>query len=80
MTVFTYINVPGLTRTVKYSHFIRLDVKCIGEEYDFSPPTVSVYTLNSISPKEEGLAKVNIDWEYDEKYNKETNLRKIGRL
>ncbi len=45
--------------------------KCIGVEYDFPPPTVSVYYApNSISPNQE-LAEANIDWDYDEKYNKE---------
>ena len=44
---------------------------CIGEEYDFSPPTVSVFTPNGINSKED-LAEANIDWNYDEKYNKET--------
>ena len=44
---------------------------CIGEEYDFSPPTVSVFTPNGINSKED-LAEANIDWNYDEKYNKDT--------
>lgn len=44
---------------------------CIGEEYDFSPPTVSVYSPDGINYQED-LAEANIDWNYDEKYNKET--------
>ncbi|MCM3671763.1 hypothetical protein M3181_22665 [Mesobacillus maritimus] len=44
---------------------------CIGEEYDFSPPTVSVFTPNGMNFKED-LSVANIDWNDDEKYNKET--------
>lgn len=44
---------------------------CIGEEYDFSPPTVSLVNPDDIT-KVEKLAEANIDWTYDEKYNKET--------
>lgn len=44
---------------------------CIGESYDFSPPTVSVFTPNGINGQEE-LAEANINWSYDKKYNKET--------
>lgn len=44
---------------------------CFGENYDFSPPTVSVFTPNGINEQEK-LAEANIDWNYDEKYNKET--------
>lgn len=51
--------------------FVFLLTGCIGEKYDFSPPTVSVFTPNGINSKED-LAEANIDWSYDEKYNKET--------
>ncbi|NEU32112.1 hypothetical protein GN156_15255 [bacterium LRH843] len=51
--------------------FVFLLTGCLGEEYDFSPPTVSVFTPNGINSKED-LAEANIDWNYDEKYNKET--------
>ena len=44
---------------------------CFGEEYDFSPPTVSVFTPNGINGQED-LAEANIDWNYDSKYNKKT--------
>ncbi|GHI01644.1 hypothetical protein [Neobacillus kokaensis] len=44
---------------------------CFGEEYDFSPPTVSLTNPDDIT-QEEKLAEANIDWTYDEKYNKET--------
>lgn len=44
---------------------------CIGEEYDFSPPTVSLINPDDIT-QEEKLAEANIDWTYDNKYNKET--------
>lgn len=42
---------------------------CIGEDYDFSPPTVTV--MNGQNETIE-LAEANIDWDYDDKYNKET--------
>ncbi|WP_342573209.1 hypothetical protein MHH37_11925 [Solibacillus sp. FSL K6-1781] len=44
---------------------------CFGEDYDFSPPTVMVITPNGIDIQE-ALAEANIDWKYDDKYNKET--------
>lgn len=44
---------------------------CLGESYDFSPPTVSLVNSDDIT-QEEKLAEANIDWTYDEKYNKET--------
>ncbi|CEG26495.1 hypothetical protein [Bacillus sp. B-jedd] len=44
---------------------------CFGENYDFSPPTVSVINPNGSNEQEE-LAEANIEWEYDKKYNKET--------
>ncbi|MFY0743099.1 hypothetical protein AB1K09_11250 [Solibacillus silvestris] len=43
----------------------------IGENYDFSPPTVMVFTPDG-DDFQETLAEANIDWEYDDKYNKET--------
>jgi hypothetical protein len=42
---------------------------CFGESYDFSPPTVSLTNPDDIT-QEEILAEANIDWTYDEKYNK----------
>jgi hypothetical protein len=45
---------------------------CFGEEYDFSPPTASLTNPDDIT-QEEKLAEANIDWKYDEKYNKETD-------
>ncbi|MEK3990634.1 MULTISPECIES: hypothetical protein [Robertmurraya] len=44
---------------------------CIGEEYDFSPPTASLTNPEDIT-QEEKLAEANINWTFDEKYNKET--------
>jgi hypothetical protein len=44
---------------------------CFGESYDFSPPTISVSTLNSINGQEE-LAETNIDWNYDKRYHMRT--------
>jgi hypothetical protein len=44
---------------------------CFGEEYDFTPPTASITNPDDIN-QEEKLAEANIDWTYDEKYNKET--------
>jgi hypothetical protein len=51
--------------------FVVLSTGCIGEEYDFSPPTASLTNPEDIS-QEAKLAEANIDWTYDEKYNKET--------
>lgn len=45
---------------------------CFGEEYDYSPPTASLTNPDDIT-QEEKLAEANIDWTYDEKYNKETD-------
>jgi len=44
---------------------------CIGENYDFSPPTVTLENDEDIM-EDVTLAEANIDWYYDEKYNKET--------
>ena len=44
---------------------------CIGESYDFSPPTVTLENDEDIMI-DVTLAEANIDWYYDEKYNKET--------
>ena len=46
--------------------FVFLLTGCFGEEYDFSPPTVSVFTPNGINYQED-LAEANIDWNYDSK-------------
>lgn len=51
--------------------FIITLTGCLGESYDFSPPTVSLVNPDDIT-QEEILAEANIDWTYDEKYNKET--------
>ncbi|WP_075620114.1 hypothetical protein [Paenisporosarcina indica] len=51
--------------------FVFLLTGCIGEEYDFSPPTVLVFTPSGINEQED-LTEANIDWNYDKKYNKET--------
>jgi hypothetical protein len=51
--------------------FVFLLTGCIGEDYDYSPPNVTVFTPNGTN-LEENLAEANIDWDYDEKYNKET--------
>lgn len=45
---------------------------CFGENYDFSPPTVSLVDPNNISEESE-LAKANVKWDYDKKYNKKTD-------
>lgn len=44
---------------------------CFGEEYDYSPPTASLSNPVDIT-QEEKLEEANIDWTYDEKYNKKT--------
>lgn len=45
---------------------------CIGEEYDFTPPTVSLSNTNDIQI--EDLKEANIDWrgENNKRYEKET--------
>lgn len=50
--------------------FVFLLTGCIGEEYDFSPPTVSL-TSQEITTQEE-LIEANVNWD-DEQYNKETD-------
>ncbi len=46
---------------------------CIGEQYDFTPPTVTIYTTMG-SPDEVSfeLEEANIDWNSDEHYKKIT--------
>lgn len=52
--------------------FIFLLAGCIGEDYDFSPPTVNVYNPNDID-SQQTLAEANIDWKHEDQiYNKET--------
>ncbi|MEI2443451.1 hypothetical protein V8V73_23095, partial [Priestia megaterium] len=47
---------------------------CIGEEYDFSPPTV---TLSANDVMDVELKETNVDWRGEEgkQYRKETNTR-----
>lgn len=55
---------------------------CFGEDYDFSPPTVMIITPNGIDIQE-ALAEANIDWKYDDKYNKETediNIQELAEM
>ncbi|HWI47347.1 MAG TPA: hypothetical protein VNU45_03860 [Rummeliibacillus sp.] len=49
---------------------IFLLTACIGEKYDFTPPTVSLMTTTSLIEQE--LEEVNIDWHSDKDYTKET--------
>ena len=52
---------------------------CFGETYDFSPPTVTLSNDEDIMHKIT-LAEANIDWYYDEKYNKETkNIQALAK-
>ncbi|GKV70196.1 hypothetical protein NCCP2716_26940 [Sporosarcina sp. NCCP-2716] len=44
---------------------------CIGEDYDFSPPAVTLQPADAA--QQEQLAEANIEWSYDEKYNKKTD-------
>ncbi|WP_141431079.1 hypothetical protein [Bacillus sp. 03113] len=44
---------------------------CIGEDYDFSPPTVSLLNPNDINQQED-LEEANINWNSDKQYSKET--------
>ncbi|MFB6466751.1 hypothetical protein ACE38V_07965 [Cytobacillus sp. Hz8] len=41
--------------------FILTLTGCFGEEYDFTPPTVSLVNPDDIT-QEEKLAEANIDW------------------
>lgn len=43
---------------------------CIGEDYDFSPPEVTLQPADAA--QQEKLAEANIEWSYDEQYNKKT--------
>ncbi|PLS15089.1 hypothetical protein CVD28_24970 [Bacillus sp. M6-12] len=43
---------------------------CFGEEYDFSPPTVSLSNPNDVQIDE--LEEANINWDSDKRYKKET--------
>lgn len=45
---------------------------CIGESYDFSPPTVSLVDPNYIGEETE-LAEANVEWYNDKKFNKRTD-------
>ncbi|PZX01261.1 hypothetical protein C7437_1173 [Psychrobacillus insolitus] len=46
---------------------------CIGEDYDFSPPTVTISTVSeSMNEQSIELEEVNIDWDSDKHYKKET--------
>ena len=46
---------------------------CIGEEYDFTPPTVTISTvIESVNVQSIELEEVNIDWNSDKHYKKET--------
>ena len=46
---------------------------CIGEDYNFSPPTVTISTvLESVNEQSIELEEVNIDWDSDKHYKKET--------
>lgn len=51
--------------------FVLTVAGCFGEEYDFFPPTVLLVNPDDIT-QEEVLAEANIDWSYDEQYNKDT--------
>jgi len=44
---------------------------CIGEDYDFSPPAVTLQPDDAA--QQEQLAEANIEWLYDEQYNKKTD-------
>lgn len=43
---------------------------CNGEDYDFSPPTVSLSSPNDVDQQK--LEEANINWHYHKQYNKET--------
>lgn len=46
---------------------------CIGEEYDFTPPTVTISTvIESINNQSIVFEEVNLDWDSDKHYKKET--------
>ncbi|MDT0160627.1 MULTISPECIES: hypothetical protein [Bacillus] len=45
---------------------------CFGEDYDFSPPTVSLFNPDDIT-QETALEEANVEWDFDEQYNKKTD-------
>lgn len=46
---------------------------CIGEQYDFTPPTVTISTaIESMNEQSIELEEVKIDWDSDKHYKKET--------
>ncbi|OXT14630.1 hypothetical protein B9K06_25320 [Bacillus sp. OG2] len=51
--------------------FVSVLAGCIGEDYDFSPPTVSLFNPDDIT-HETALEEANIEWDFDEQYNKKT--------
>ena len=51
--------------------FVLTLTGCIGENYDFTPPKVSIMNAYDISDEEE-LEAANINWNTDKKYTKET--------
>ena len=51
--------------------FVLTLTGCIGENYDFTPPKVSIMNTYDISDEEE-LEAANINWDTDKKYTKET--------
>lgn len=52
---------------------------CIGESYDFSPPTVTLVNPDDIM-QDVTLVEANIEWYHDEKYNKETeNIQTLAK-
>lgn len=54
---------------------------CIGEDYDFTPPTVTISTvIESENEQSIELEEVNIDWNSDKHYKKETeDILSFGR-
>jgi hypothetical protein len=51
--------------------FVSVLAGCFGEDYDFSPPSVSVFNPDDIN-QEAALEEANVEWAFDEQYNKKT--------
>jgi hypothetical protein len=51
--------------------FVSVLAGCFGENYDFSPPTVSLIKPDD-SNQEAALAEANVEWDSDEQYNRKT--------
>ncbi|CAM3314240.1 hypothetical protein FITA111629_15565 [Filibacter tadaridae] len=59
--------------------FVSTLTGCFGEDYDYSPPTVTIQSNSDLS-NEGKLEAANVNWKTDEKYTKETeNVLALGK-